>query len=125
MVHENPRHQTGCVPSAGYKAAEGAPFGRLGVCMKRLWVKLFGESDYLICPDPDGAKTMYIAFNVILEVPIGDRTQKWHCGPLVSMHGCLVLSLLWVGESQIIRHRLLPHAHGSGRRMFGGTTARQ
>jgi hypothetical protein len=46
--------------------------------MKRLWVKLFGEGDYLICPDGDSAKAVHIAFNIILEVPIGDRTQKWH-----------------------------------------------
>jgi hypothetical protein len=23
---------------------------------------------------------VYVAFNIILEVPIGDRTQKWHFG---------------------------------------------
>ena len=68
------------MPSAGDKAAEGAALGRLGICMKRLWVKLVGEGDYLICPDRDSAKVVYVAFNIILEVPIGDRTQKWHFG---------------------------------------------
>ena len=48
--------------------------------MKRLWVKLASEGDYLICPDRDSAKVVYVAFNIILEVPIGDRTQKWHFG---------------------------------------------
>src|SRR5262245_59648981 len=48
--------------------------------MKRLWVKLVGECDYLICPDRDNAKAVYVAFYIILEVPIGDRTQKWHFG---------------------------------------------
>jgi hypothetical protein len=48
--------------------------------MKRLWVKLLGEGDYLIRPDRDSAKAVYVAFNIILEVPIGDRTQKWHFG---------------------------------------------
>jgi hypothetical protein len=48
--------------------------------MQRLWVKLFGEGDYLIRPDRDRAKAVHIAFNIILEVPIGDWTQKWHSG---------------------------------------------
>ena len=43
-------------------------------------VKPVGEGDYLICPDRDSAKVVYVAFNIILEVPIGDRTQKWHFG---------------------------------------------
>lgn len=68
------------MPSAGDKAAEGAELGRLGICMQRLWVKLFGEGDYLICPDRDSTKAVHVAFNIILEVPIGDRTQKWHFG---------------------------------------------
>jgi hypothetical protein len=68
------------VPSTGDQAAERAAFGRLGICMQRLWVKLFGEGDYLICPDRDSAKAVDIALNIILEVPIGDRTQKWHSG---------------------------------------------
>jgi hypothetical protein len=38
------------VPSAGDKAAKGTALGRLGICMKRLWVKLVSEGDYLICP---------------------------------------------------------------------------
>ena len=46
--------------------------------MNRLWIKLFSEGDYLICPNHDSAKAVHIAFNIILEVPIGDRTQKWH-----------------------------------------------
>jgi hypothetical protein len=48
--------------------------------MKRLWVKLVSEGDYLICFDRDSAKVVYVAFNIILEVPIGDRTQKGHFG---------------------------------------------
>jgi hypothetical protein len=48
--------------------------------MKRLWVKLVGEGDYLICLDRDSAKAVHVAFNIILEVSIGDRTQKWHSG---------------------------------------------
>src|SRR5262249_13546491 len=46
--------------------------------MNRLWIKLIGEGDYLICVDRDSAKAVDVAFNVILEVAIGDRTQKWH-----------------------------------------------
>jgi hypothetical protein len=46
--------------------------------MNRLWIKLFGEGDYLICPDRDSAKAVHSAFNIILEVSIGDRTQKRH-----------------------------------------------
>ena len=42
--------------------------------MQRLWVKLDGEGDYLICLDRDSAKAVDVAFNIILEVPIGDRT---------------------------------------------------
>ena len=52
--------------------------------MKRLWAKLVGEGDYLIRPDRDSAKAVYVAFNIILEVPIGDRTQKWHPGTMSS-----------------------------------------
>src|SRR6516162_8598253 len=48
--------------------------------MNRLWIKLFSEGDYLICPNHDSAKAVHVAFNIILEVPIGDRTQKWHSG---------------------------------------------
>jgi hypothetical protein len=48
--------------------------------MKRLWVKLFGEGDDLICSDRDSAKEVHVAVNTILEVPIGDRTQKRHYG---------------------------------------------
>ena len=44
--------------------------------MKRLWVKLFGEGDDLICSDRDNAKEVHVAVNIILEVPIGDRTQN-------------------------------------------------
>jgi hypothetical protein len=33
--------------------------------MKRLWVKLFSEGDYLICRDRDSTKAMYVAFNII------------------------------------------------------------
>jgi hypothetical protein len=80
MIHEKPRHETGSVPSAGDKTAEGAARGRLGICMKRLWVKLFGEGDNLICHDRDGAKAVHVAFDIIVEVPIGDRMQKWHSG---------------------------------------------
>jgi hypothetical protein len=68
------------VPSAGNKAAEGAALGRLRIYVKRLWVKLFGEGDYLICVDRNSAKAVHVAFNIILEVPIEDRTQKWHSG---------------------------------------------
>ena len=39
-----------------------------------------GEGDYLICLDRDSAKEVDVAFNIILKVPIGDRTQKWHSG---------------------------------------------
>jgi hypothetical protein len=80
MLHEKARHEAGGVPSTGDQAAKGAAFGRLGICMQRLRVKLFGEGDYLIRPDHDSAKAVHIAFNIILEVPIGDRTQKWHSG---------------------------------------------
>src|SRR5262249_6877976 len=33
---------------------------------------------YFICLDRDSAKAVYVALNIILEVPIGDGTQKWH-----------------------------------------------
>jgi len=52
--------------------------------MNRLWTKLFGEGDYLICTDRDSAKAVHFAFKIILEVPIGDRTQKWHSGIPIS-----------------------------------------
>jgi hypothetical protein len=52
------------VPSAGDKAAEGTALGRLGICMKRLWVKLVSEGNYLMCPDRDSAKVVYVAFNI-------------------------------------------------------------
>jgi hypothetical protein len=61
-------------------SADGTALGRLGIGMKRLWVKLVSEGDYLICFDRDSAKVVYVAFNIILEVPIGDRTQKGHFG---------------------------------------------
>src|SRR6202795_5186875 len=48
--------------------------------MERLWIKPFAEGDYLICLDRDSAKAMHVAFNIILEVAIVDRTQKWHSG---------------------------------------------
>jgi hypothetical protein len=32
------------------------------------------------CPDRDSPEVVHVAFNIILEVPIGDRTQKWHFG---------------------------------------------
>src|SRR5262245_37420436 len=48
--------------------------------MQRLWIKPVGEGDYLICLNRDSAKEVDVAFNIILEVPIGDRTQKWHSG---------------------------------------------
>src|SRR5262249_17324626 len=48
--------------------------------MQRLWIKSVGEGDYLICLNRDSAKEVDVAFNIILEVPIGDRTQKWHSG---------------------------------------------
>jgi hypothetical protein len=72
------------VPSAGDQAAEGTVFGRLRIDMNRLWTKLFGEGDYLICTDRDSAKAVHFAFKIILEVPIGDRTQKWHSGIPIS-----------------------------------------
>src|SRR5262249_58681245 len=77
---EEPRLEVGGVHSVGDASAEGAALGRLGMYMKRLWVKLVGEGDYLICPDRDSAKVVYVAFNIILEVPIGDRQQQWHFG---------------------------------------------
>ena len=46
--------------------------------MQRLGIKPIGEGDYLICLDRDSAKAVHVAFNIILEVAIGDRTQKWH-----------------------------------------------
>jgi len=70
-----------CHPLA-MRPPKAASLGRLGICMKRLWIKLFGEGDYLICPDGDCAKEVHVAFNIILEVPFGDRTQKWHSGTL-------------------------------------------
>src|SRR5215467_8487614 len=48
--------------------------------MQRLWIKPVGEGDYLVCLNRDSAKEVDVAFNIILEVPIGDRTQKWHSG---------------------------------------------
>src|SRR5215831_19581137 len=48
--------------------------------MQRLWIKPFGEGDYFICIDRDSAKAVHVAFNIILEVAIRDRTQKWHPG---------------------------------------------
>src|SRR5438094_10520842 len=50
----------------------------LAICMQRLGIKPIGEDDYLICLDRDSAKAVHVAFNIILEVAIGDRTQKWH-----------------------------------------------
>src|SRR5262249_21335850 len=41
---------------------------------------LGGEGDYFICIDRDSAKAMHVAFNIILEVAIGDRPRKWHPG---------------------------------------------
>jgi hypothetical protein len=38
--------------------AEGTVFGRLRIDMNRLWTKLFGEGDYLICTDRDSAKAL-------------------------------------------------------------------
>ena len=37
---------------------------------------VFVEGDYLICLDRNSAKAMHVAFNIIFEVVIGDRTQK-------------------------------------------------
>src|SRR6516165_10361453 len=48
--------------------------------MQGLWIKPFGEGDYLICLDRDSAKAVHVAFNIILEIAIGDRTGKWHFG---------------------------------------------
>jgi hypothetical protein len=61
--------------------------------VQRLWIKLFAEGDYLICPDRDSAKPVDIPLNIILEVPIGNRTQKWHWGIHRLTQGCLALSL--------------------------------
>ena len=44
--------------------------------MERLWIKPFAEGDYLVCLDRDSAKAMYVAFNIILEVAISDRTKN-------------------------------------------------
>src|SRR5713101_5154262 len=46
--------------------------------MQCLWIKPVGKGDYLICLDCDSTKAVHVAFNIILEVAIGDRTQKWH-----------------------------------------------
>jgi hypothetical protein len=81
MIHEQPRHQAGGVPSAGDEAAEGAAFGRLGIGMKRLRVKPLGKGHDLIRLDRDRATAVDVAFDIIFEVPIGDRTQKWHSQP--------------------------------------------
>ena len=48
--------------------------------MQCLWIKPFGEGDYLICLDRDSAKAVHVAFNIIREVAIGDWTRKWHSG---------------------------------------------
>jgi hypothetical protein len=64
-----------CHPLA-IRPSKGAALGSLGICMKRLWVNLFGEGDDLICSDRDSAKEVHVAVNIILEVPIGDRTQN-------------------------------------------------
>ena len=48
--------------------------------MQRLWIKPVGEGDYLICLDRDSAEAVHVAFNIILEVAIGERTQKCHSG---------------------------------------------
>ncbi len=54
MLHEEPRHEAGGVPSTGDQAAERASFGR---SRQMRWL-----------PSPNSL------------TPIGDRTQKWHSG---------------------------------------------
>jgi hypothetical protein len=76
------RHEAGGVPTAGDQAAEGTALGRLGICMHCLWIKPLGEGDYLIWLDGDSSEAVYVAFNIILEISIGDRTRKCHSGIL-------------------------------------------
>ena len=62
------------------------PKGPIGV--HRLWIEPLGERDYLICLDHNSAEAMYVAFNIILEVAIGDWTREFHFGTSVKWHIC-------------------------------------
>jgi hypothetical protein len=67
--------------------------------VQRLWIKPFGEGDYLICLDGDSAKAVHVTFNIILEVAIGDRARKWHSGMSKrTAFACQVMSAL--GQKQ-------------------------
>src|SRR5215469_2917845 len=71
--------------------------------MQRLWIKPVGEGDYLVCLDSDGAKAVHVAFYIVLEVAIGDRTQKWHSGMSKrTAVSCQVMSGL--SQKQTSRH---------------------
>ena len=75
-----------CQPLA-MRPPKGELLGRLGIGVHRLWIESLGEGNYLICLDGDTAEAVYVAFNIVLEIAIGDRTRKCHSGT-VNWHIC-------------------------------------
>ena len=60
------------MPATGDEPAEGRVLGRLWIGVHRLWIKPLGEGDHLIGLDGDCAEAVHVAFNIVLEVTIGD-----------------------------------------------------